>query len=123
MVKRWAGWFMLFGWGLLGPMSGAAAERNGESEAGGARPLLTLSSPWLRSSMEQAKMGWVLPRGLPDLRLKLEQPEWGALTSGEVQSRLRGIEFRLPLEGWWVGYETQTGEENPRATISIQLGF
>ena len=73
--------------------------------------------------MEQANMGWAFPSRLPDMRLKVEQPEWSSLTTGEVQSRLRGVEFRLPMEGLWVGYESQAGEENPRATISIQLGF
>ena len=124
MVNRWTGWLLLLlGGGVLAPLPGLAVEENGVPEAGGAKPLLTLSLPLLRSTMEQANMGWAFPSRLPDMRLKVEQPEWSSLTTGEVQSRLRGVEFRLPMEGLWVGYESQAGEENPRATISIQLGF
>ena len=45
------------------------------------------------------------------------------LSTLEADTRLRGVEFRLPMEGLWVGYETPAEGELPRATFSIQRGF
>ncbi len=88
-----------------------------------ASPLLTLGSPMLRSTMDWMKMSWLYPSRIPDFRLKVERPEWGPLTTMEMENRLRGVEVRLPMEGLWVGYETTSGDETPRATFSIQRGF
>ena len=88
-----------------------------------APPMLTLSTPVLRSSMERVNMAWLFPENMPDVRLKMERPEWGGLSPEELQGRLRGVEIRLPVEGFWVGYEKAIEEENPRGTLSIQRGF
>jgi hypothetical protein len=86
-------------------------------------PMLTLSSPMLRSTMGKVNMAWLVPEKVPDFRLKMERPEWGTLTTEEMQGRLRGLEIRLPVEGLWLGYEKPVEGENPRATLSIQRGF
>ena len=88
-----------------------------------ATPLLTLSSPMIRSGMDRMNLLWLIPEKVPDFRLKLERPAWGPLTAAELESRLRGVEVRLPLEGLWVGYETPADGEASRATLSIQRGF
>ena len=85
--------------------------------------LLTLSSPVIRSGMDRMNLLWLYPEKAPDFRLKLERPAWGPLTAAELESRLRGVEVRLPFEGLWVGYETPADGEEPRATFSIQRGF
>ena len=86
-------------------------------------PLLTLTSPALRTAMEQIRLSWVVPEQLPDFRLKLERPAELSLDPGELDGVLRGVEIRLPVPGLWVGYEHLAGEEEPRATISLQRGF
>lgn len=85
-----------------------------------AEPLrLTLSSVQLRTALGDAGAAW----RIPDFRLKVEYPVWGPLTSAEMESRVRAVEFRLPMSGVWVGYETPADGESPRATFSIQRGF
>lgn len=102
----------------------AAAEPAPRPAAEPAAPaLLTLSSPMLRTGADRLNVAWLLPEKVPEFRLKLERPAWGPLMSAELESRLRGVEVRLPLEGVWVGYEAPTGGEEPRATFSIQRGF
>ena len=85
--------------------------------------MLTLGTPMLRSTMERVNLAWVVPEKLPDFRLKIDRPTWEAFSQAELETRLRGVEIRLPLEGLWVGYETPTEGELPRATFSIQRGF
>ena len=86
-------------------------------------PLLTLGTPALRSSLERLSLAWLYPSQIPDVRLKVDRPTMEQLSTLEADTRLRGVEFRLPLEGLWVGYETPADGEMPRATFSIQRGF
>lgn len=86
-------------------------------------PLLSLGSPLLRSTMDRMKLSWLFPEKLPDFRLKVDRPDWETLTTMGTENRVRGVEVRLPIEGVWVGYETPTGSQEPRATFSIQRGF
>lgn len=91
--------------------------------ADSAAPVLTLSSPMMRTTMGKMNLGWLFPSQVPDFRMKMERPEWGSLTAAEMEGRLRGVELRLPMEGLWVGYEKAVEGEEPRATLSIQRGF
>ena len=78
----------------------------------------------LRVTMERLNVGWGMPEGVPDFRLKVDRVGMeGVLTPAEMETRLRGVEIRLPMEGFWVGYEKVSENEEPRATISIQRGF
>lgn len=86
-------------------------------------PLLTLGTPALRASLDRLSLSWLYPAQIPDVRLKVDRPTLEQISSKETDTRLRGVEFRLPLEGFWVGYETQADGEEPRATLSIQRGF
>lgn len=86
-------------------------------------PLLTLGTPALRSSLERLSLAWLYPSQIPDVRLKVDRPTLDQLSTMETDTRLRGVEFRLPMEGFWVGYETLAEDEIPRATFSIQRGF
>ena len=86
-------------------------------------PLLTLGTPALRSSLERLSLAWLYPSQMPDVRLKVDRPTMEQLSTLETDSRLRGVEFRLPMEGFWIGYETLAEDEIPRATFSIQRGF
>ncbi len=86
-------------------------------------PLLTLGTPALRASLDRLSLSWLVPAQIPDVRLKVDRPTMEQLSTMEADPRLRGVEFRLPLEGFWVGYETQAEGELPRATFSIQRGF
>ena len=101
----------------------AAGQESASPASESAAPMLTLSSPMLRSTMGKVNMGWLVPGKVPDFRLKMERPEWGTLSTEELQGRLRGLEIRLPVEGLWLGYEKPVEGENPRATLSIQRGF
>ena len=89
------------------------------AEPDAAAPMLTLNSAVLRSALGDAGAA----RRIPDFRLKVEYPVWGALTSAEMESRVRAVEFRLPMPGVWVGYEMPAEGDQPRATFSIQRGF
>ena len=73
--------------------------------------------------MDQLNIDWIFLEKIPDVRLKLERPTWGPLSAAELQGRLRGVEFQLPIQGLWVGYETAAEGTEPRATVSIQRGF
>ena len=86
-------------------------------------PLLTLGTPALRSSLERLSLAWLYPSQIPDVRLKVDRPTMEQLSTLEADTRLRGVEFRLPMEGFWIGYETPAEGEIPRATFSIQRGF
>lgn len=113
---------------LLAGMAAADAARAEEHPPApavptGGSPLLTLGSPMLRSTMDRMKLAWMFPEKLPDFRLKVDRPDWESLTTVGMENRFRGVEVRLPLEGLWVGYETATESEEPRATFSIQRGF
>ena len=102
----------------------AAAGQTAPSSAPGEEPrLLTLGTPMLRSTMERAKLAWVVPEKLLDFRLKIDRPTWEAFSQAEMETRLRGVEFRLPMEGLWVGYEKSAEDADPRVTFSIQRGF
>lgn len=86
-------------------------------------PLLTLGTPALRTGMERLRLSWLYPEGIPDVRLKIERPTLAEISSWDVDPQVRGVEFRLPLTGVWMGYETPVEGEDPRATLSIQRGF
>ncbi len=74
--------------------------------------------------MGRMNLAWMFPEKLPDFRLKVERPVLeGPLSPAEMETRLRGVEIRLPMEGLWMGYETSADGEEPRATFSIQRGF
>ena len=108
----------------LALLGSAAAGQTAASSAPGEEPrLLTLGTPMLRSTMERVKLAWVVPEKLPDFRLKIDRPTWEAFSQAEMETRLRGVEFQLPLEGVWVGYEKSAEDEDPRVTFSIQRGF
>ena len=89
----------------------------------GAPRLLTLDVPHLRNSMERMSLAWLIPAQVPDFRLKLERPAWESLADAEADPRFRGVEFRLPLEGLWVGYDAPGEGEEPRATLLLRRGF
>ena len=89
----------------------------------GGNPLLTLGTPMLRSTMDRMNLAWVVPEKLPDFRLKIDRPTWESFSQSQMDARLRGVEIRLPMEGFWVGYEKTTEDEVPRVTLSIQRGF
>ena len=119
-------------WALVGLVAGLAAGAAGQkaeptplpTAAAAAAPLrLTLGTAPLRATMERWRVSWLYPASLPDVRLKVDRPAWTDLSENESESRLRAVEFRLPVEGWWVGYETPADGEEPRATFSIQRGF
>lgn len=86
-------------------------------------PRLTLSSPQLRSTADRINMPWLMPDKLPVFRLKIERPAWDTLSVTGLESRIRGIEFQLPIRGFWIGYELPQADEEPRATFSIQRRF
>lgn len=86
-------------------------------------PLLTLSTPALRAGMERLHLAWLYPEHVPDVRLKIERPTLAELSTWDADPRVRGVEFRLPLTGIWMGYEAPVEGEDPRATLSIQRGF
>ena len=105
------------------PGSAAPGQTDASSAPGEEPRLLTLGTPMLRSTMERVNLAWVVPEKLPDFRLKIDRPTWEAFSQAEMETRLRGVEIRLPLEGLWVGYEKSAENENPRVTFSIQRGF
>ena len=89
-----------------------------------AAPLLTLSTPALRAGMERLSLSWLYPEQVPDVRLKIARPTFAEISAWEADPRVRGVEFRLPQTGIWMGYETPEAEGDlPRATLSIQRGF
>ena len=112
-------------WALAAMLLAAAGAAAQEVAPGPARPpLLTLSSPLLRASMDRVNLAWLMPERLPDFRLKVERPAAAEMLSPmEMDMRLRGIEVRLPVSGLWLGYEPPVEGIEPRATISIQRGF
>ena len=85
--------------------------------------ILTLGSPLLRSTADRMNASWLVPGKLPDFRLRVERPDWNAVSVTGLESRIRGFEVQLPLNGVWVGYELPVADELPRATFSIQRGF
>ena len=101
----------------------AAAQTPAPPDATGPAPILTLGSPMIRSTMGRMSLAWLFPDKAPDFRLKMDRPEWGPLSAAGMEERLRGVEIRLPMEGFWVGYEKAAEGEEPRATFSIQRGF
>lgn len=115
---RWLAGVMLVG----GMLAGAQVPADSPQTASPG-PRLTLSSPQLRSTADRINMPWLMPDKLPDFRLKIERPAWDALSVTGLESRVRGIEFQLPIPGFWIGYELPLADEEPRATFSIQRGF
>lgn len=120
MKRGWKFRFLAGGAALAAALApGQAPEPPADSSA----PLLTLGTPALRSSLERLSLAWLYPAQIPDVRLKVDRPTLEQLSILETDTRLRGVEFRLPLEGLWVGYETPAEGDVPRATFSIQRGF
>ena len=109
-------------WAWGGAMLFAAAALAAEPAAA-PTPLLTLSTPALRAGMERLSLAWLFPAQAPDVRLKIERPTLAELSTWEADPRVRGVEFRLPQTGIWMGYEAPVEGELPRATLSIQRGF
>jgi hypothetical protein len=101
----------------------AAGQGPSMAPPSGVPRMLTLDTPRLRSSMERMSLAWLIPAQMPDFRLKLERPAWESLSGAELDTRVRGVEFRLPMEGLWVGYDVPIRGEDPRATLSIRRGF
>lgn len=119
MFGKWSIW----AWGgavLLAAGTGAAQTGAAAAESA---PLLTLGTPALRAGMERLSLAWLYPERAPDVRLKIERPTFAELSTLDADPRVRGVEFRLPLTGVWMGYETPAEGEDPRATLSIQRGF
>ena len=79
-------------------------------------------SIWPASKLREQSGRW-LEAQVPDVRLKIERPTLAELSTWDADPRVRGVEFRLPLTGVWMGYETPVEGEDPRATLSIQRGF
>ncbi|HRT04351.1 MAG TPA: hypothetical protein P5204_01500 [Kiritimatiellia bacterium] len=101
----------------------AAAAAPASEPAAAPAPLLTLSTPALRAGMERLSLAWLYPAQAPDLRLKIDRPTLAELSTWDADPRVRGVEFRLPQTGIWMGYETPAEGDLPRATLSIQRGF
>ena len=120
-MKR--GWKFRILAGSAAVVSALALGQAPTTPAGSSAPLLTLGTPALRSSLERLSLAWLYPSQIPDVRLKVDRPTMEQLSTLETDTRLRGVEFRLPMEGFWVGYETLAEDEIPRATFSIQRGF
>ena len=114
---KWGGFW------ALAVAAAAGAQLPAAPAAGNPAPLLTLGTPALRSTMERWSLSWLYPSSLPDMRLKVDRPTMEALSAMQTETRVRGVEFRLPMEGFWIGYETPNEDEVPRATFSIQRGF
>lgn len=111
-------------WGGAAILAAAAARGSDPAPAAASpAPLLTLSTPALRAGMERLSLAWLYPAQVPDVRLKIERPTLAELSTWDADPRVRGVEFRLPLTGVWMGYETPVEGEDPRATLSIQRGF
>jgi len=79
-------------------------------------PLLTLDTRSLRSALK-------LGGGGTDIRLKVQRPAFGSLSVLESEWFIQGIEFRLPVDGMWVGVEKDLGEDVRRATLSLRRRF
>lgn len=111
-------------WGGAAILAAAAARGSDPAPAAASpAPLLTLSTPALRAGMERLSLAWLYPAQVPDVRLKIERPTLAELSTWEADPRVRGVEFRLPQTGIWMGYETPDEGTDPRATLSIQRGF
>ena len=116
--------FIMVGGALLVACAMRAGGQTPLAPAENPVPLLTLGTSALRSSLERLSLSWLYPTQMPDVRLKVDRPSMEQLSTMQADTRLRGIEFRLPMKGLWVGYETPaTEDEEPRATFSIQRGF
>jgi len=79
-------------------------------------PLMTLSTSSLRSAFQ-------FPKGVPDIRLKVQRPTFGSLSKLETEWFVQGVEFQLPMEGLWLGVEKDLGEDVRRATFSLKRNF
>jgi len=112
--------------GWLGLAAAAAAAtalaQDGGGETGKGR-LLTLETSAMESALERVNLRLPFANNLPDLRVKVEQPEAFRLDPELLEPRVRGVEFSLPMEGAWLGYEWAGDGEDPRATFSIRRGF
>jgi hypothetical protein len=109
---------------LAGMTVPAAGQPAAPTAPATAPPLLTLSSPVLRSSLDRLNAGWLLPDPLPEFRLKMERPDFAGMRSAaDMDFQLRGVELRLPMPGMWVGYDTPADGQSRRATISLRMGF
>jgi hypothetical protein len=100
---------------VLAGLAGWAAAGAGEE---GVR--LTLGTESFRGSLEEAAPAF---ERWPDVRLKLEAPAEVSLSVLEQDPRVRGIEIRLPMSWFWMGYEWAAEGDEPRATFSIQREF
>ncbi len=82
---------------------------------------LTLDSSAVRMVFERGRPGF---KHLPDIRIKLHQPEEIAVTPLELNPQVRGIEIRLPLTRVWIGYERLDDDEEPhRVTVSLRRKY
>ncbi len=117
---------MLWAVGLLALASPAIGQDQpvASSSSGAAEvKLLTLGTPALRSTLDRMNVSETIQGKIPDIRLKVQPAALGPLSAAESEWRVQGVEFRLPVEGLWVGYERGLEEENRRATLSLKRGF
>lgn len=103
---------------LGGWLCGLAA--TGQAPAADEGLSLTLGTTAFRDAFE--KRNPALARW-PDVRLRFDRPEEISWSLFEEEPRIRGIEFRLPMSFFWLGYEKPSEGEDPRATFSIQRPF
>jgi len=87
-----------------------------ESAPSADAPLMTLDTSSLRSAFHA-------PGGITDIRLKMQRPTFGSLSKLETEWFIQGVEFRLPVDGLWMGVEKDLGEDVRRATLSLRRPF
>ncbi len=118
------GWTRIGAMGvLMGVLSASGQDVAVPTATEAARPILTLGTPMLKTTMEKLSLSWTFPEKMPDFRLKVERPPLGLISPMEMRDYVRGVEIRLPVEGLWVGYEKAADGEESRATFSIQRKF
>lgn len=91
-----------------------------ELDAAGNGATLTLGTAVFRDGIERWSPGF---ERWPDVRLKVDRPAEWSWDLLEDEIRVRGIEIRLPASLFWFGYEWTNGEEEPRATFTLQHRF
>ncbi len=79
-------------------------------------PLMTLDTSSIRSLLK-------LGRGGTDIRLKVQRPTFGSSYVLQEEWFIQGVEFRLPMQGMWIGVDKGIGEDVRRATLSLKRRF
>ncbi len=78
--------------------------------------MMKLDTSSLRSVFQVSK-------GVTDIRLKMQRPTFEGLSKLDPEWLIQGVEFRLPMEGLWMGVEKDLGEDIRRATLSLKRTF